>query len=78
MMQGDMADMVNDDTPAPKVKQGFAALSKARVQEISSSGGKAAHAKGTAHKFTKEEAQAAGRKGGQAAHARRRAKLEAQ
>lgn len=33
-------------------------------REITSKGGKAAHAKGTAHKFTREEARAAGRIGG--------------
>jgi len=31
---------------------------------IASKGGRAAHAKGTAHEFTPEEARAAGRKGG--------------
>jgi len=31
---------------------------------IASKGGKAAHAKGTAHEFTPEEAREAGRKGG--------------
>ena len=33
---------------------------------FASMGGKAAHAKGTAHQFTSEEARAAGRKGGAA------------
>src|SRR5262249_12948501 len=32
--------------------------------------GKAAHAQGSAHEFTPEEAREAGRKGGEAAHAR--------
>jgi general stress protein YciG len=41
-----------------------------KQREIASKGGKAAHAKGTAHEFTPEEARAAGRKGGQAAHER--------
>jgi general stress protein YciG len=41
-----------------------------KQREIASKGGKAAHAKGTAHEFTPEEARAAGRKGGQAAHMR--------
>lgn len=35
-------------------------------REIARKGGKAAHAKGTAHQFTPEEAREAGRKGGQA------------
>lgn len=39
---------------------------------ICSLGGKAAHAKGTAHKFTHDEALAAGRKGGLSPKRRRR------
>jgi hypothetical protein len=35
-----------------------------RHREIASRGGKAAHARGTAHEFTAEEARAAGAKGG--------------
>lgn len=45
-------------------KRGFAALSSDRLREIASKGGKAAHAKGTGHKFSHDEAVAAGRKGG--------------
>lgn len=45
-------------------KRGFAAMSPERQREIASMGGKAAHAKGTAHQFTSEEAREAGRKGG--------------
>lgn len=37
-----------------------------RQREIASKGGRAAHAKGTAHQFNSEEAREAGRKGGQA------------
>jgi general stress protein YciG len=36
-----------------------------KQRAIASKGGKAAHAKGTAHEFTPEEAREAGRKGGQ-------------
>ncbi len=46
--------------------RGFASMSPEKQKEIASKGGKAAHAKGTAHKWTSEEAQAAGRKGGKA------------
>lgn len=49
-----------------KKKRGFAAMSKERVREIASKGGKAGHAYGTAHRFTSEEAKEAGRKGGRA------------
>ncbi len=48
--------------------RGFAALNKERRKEISSKGGKAAHAAGTAHQFSTEEAAEAGRKGGKAPH----------
>jgi len=37
-----------------------------KQREIASKGGKAAHAKGTAHEFSVEEAREAGRKGGAA------------
>ncbi len=49
-------------------KRGFAAMSPEKQRQIASKGGKAAHAKGTAHEFTREEAVEAGRKGGRAAH----------
>jgi general stress protein YciG len=55
---------------AEKTRRGFAGMSAEKQREIASKGGKAAHAKGTAHHFTAEEARVAGRKGGQAAHAR--------
>jgi len=51
--------------------KGFAAMDRAKVSEISSKGGKAAHAAGTAHRFTSEEAREAGKKGGVAPHIRR-------
>jgi general stress protein YciG len=46
--------------------RGFASMDPGKQREIASKGGKAAHAKGTAHEFTSEEAREAGRKGGQA------------
>jgi uncharacterized protein len=58
--------------PRPKQRRGFAAMDPRLVAEIASKGGKAAHAAGTAHEFTADEARAAGRKGGLAPHARRR------
>lgn len=45
-------------------RRGFAVMDPARQREIASKGGKAAHARGTAHEWTTEEARAAGRKGG--------------
>src|SRR4051812_19785332 len=58
--------------PRPKQRRGFAAMDPRLVAEIASKGGKAAHAAGTAHEFTADEARAAGRKGGLAPHSRRR------
>lgn len=37
---------------------------KDRQREVASRGGRAAHAKGVAHRWTREEAKVAGRKGG--------------
>ena len=49
--------------PAPR-KRGFAAMSPERLKQITSKGGKAAHAVGLANKFTKETAREAGKLGG--------------
>jgi general stress protein YciG len=46
--------------------RGFASMDRSKQREIASKGGKAAHAKGTAHEFDSDEAREAGRKGGQA------------
>lgn len=48
----------------PRLRRGFAAMDPARVSEISSLGGRAAHARGTAHRYSRSEARAAGREGG--------------
>ena len=48
-----------------KQRRGFASMSVDKQREIASKGGRAAHAKGTAHEWTPDEARAAGRKGGQ-------------
>jgi general stress protein YciG len=60
-----------EPTPKPRRPRGFAAMDRSKVSEIASKGGKAAHAAGTAHQFTSDEARAAGRKGGVAPHVRR-------
>src|SRR6185436_18508563 len=44
--------------------RGFASMDRGKQKEIASKGGKAAHAKGTAHEFDSGEAREAGRKGG--------------
>jgi uncharacterized protein len=46
--------------------RGFASMDPGKQREIASKGGRAAHAKGTAHEFNSDEARDAGRKGGQA------------
>ncbi len=51
-------------------------MDRNRVREIARLGGKAAHASGTAHEFTSDEARVAGRKGGHACHANRRKQPE--
>ncbi len=51
-----------------KSQRGFASLvakDPARMREVAAKGGRAAHARGTAHEFDTEEAREAGRKGGQ-------------
>jgi len=51
-------------------KRGFARMDAEKQREIASKGGRAAHQKGTAHKFTSEEAREAGRKGGERSRGR--------
>jgi general stress protein YciG len=52
-----------------KSNRGFASLSPEKRKELASLGGKTAHAKGLAHRFSPAEARIAGRKGGlKAAH----------
>jgi len=53
---------------ADRKRRGFAGMDRDKQREIASKGGRAAHRKGTAHRFSAEEARLAGRKGGQAAH----------
>ena len=48
-----------------KSKRGFASMDRARQREIAAKGGRAAHAKGTAHVWSADEARAAGKRGGE-------------
>lgn len=48
-----------------KSRRGFASMDPEKQREIARKGGRAAHAKGTAHEFSPDEARAAGRKGGE-------------
>lgn len=47
-------------------RRGFASMPVEKRKEIARKGGKASHAKGTAHEFTSAEAKRAGKKGGKA------------
>jgi general stress protein YciG len=58
------------ETDRPKARRGFASMSPERQREIASKGGRMAHEKGAAHKWTVDEAREAGRKGGCARHGR--------
>lgn len=51
-----------------KSRRGFASMPKEKQRLIASSGGKAAHKSGKAHKWNSEEAKAAGRIGGRSRH----------
>jgi general stress protein YciG len=62
----------DQEVSVAKEDRGFASMDRAKQREIASKGGKAAHAKGTAHEWTSEEAREAGRKGGMASHRRRK------
>ena len=57
----------SEEKPAtkPKSLRGFASMDSSTQRAIARKGGRAAHVKGTAHKFTPEEARRAGRKGGE-------------
>ena len=52
-------------------ERGFASMDPAKQRAIASKGGRTAQRKGTAHRWTAEEARAAGRKGGTAPHRNR-------
>lgn len=55
-----------------KQRRGFASMDREQQRAIASKGGRMAHEKGNAHRWTEEEARDAGRKGGTIAAARRR------
>ena len=57
-------------------KKGFAGMTMEERSRISRLGGVAAHAKGKAHKWTREEAQSAGSKGGRAVQEKKRALVD--
>ena len=58
--------MPNNTDGQSRSNRGFAAMDADQQREIASKGGRAAHAKGTAHEWSSDEARLAGRKGGMA------------
>ena len=50
---------------AARSRRGFASMPPEKQREIARKGGQAAQQKGTAHRFSAEEARSAGQKGGQ-------------
>lgn len=64
--------MENKETTAPKKsgtsRRGFASMDQETQRAIASKGGRAAHARGTAHEWSSEEAREAGRRGGRMSH----------
>jgi uncharacterized protein len=58
-------------------KRGFASMDIEKQRLIASKGGRAAHAKGTAHEWSPDEARAAGRKGGESRGTRGRSTTNA-
>jgi general stress protein YciG len=59
-----MASRTDEQEIGTKRRRGFAGMDPERQKEIASRGGRAAHAKGTAHQWDVEAARVAGRKGG--------------
>ncbi len=64
--ENDRGQLGMDRTGSKRSNRGFASMDPNKQKEIASKGGRAAHAKGTAHEFDSGEAREAGRKGGMA------------
>jgi general stress protein YciG len=74
-IQSTDSDIEVTQVEKPHRPRGFAAMSKDRVREIASKGGKSAHLAGTAHVWTPEQARIAGKRGGIAPHKSRGKKI---
>jgi len=59
-MQHYMTESAMSEAPRRKERRGFASMSPEKQREIASKGGRAAHRKGTAHRWSSEEARVAG------------------
>jgi uncharacterized protein len=62
------------ERPRQTSNRGFAAMDPEYQRQIARDGGRIAHERGVAHKWTSEEAREAGRKGGQNSKGRNKAK----
>ena len=62
------------ERPKQPAHRGFAAMDPEYQRQIAREGGRIAHERGVAHKWTSEEAREAGRKGGQNSRGRSRDK----
>jgi general stress protein YciG len=62
------------EQPRKTSNRGFAAMDPEYQRQIARDGGRIAHERGVAHKWTSEEAREAGRKGGQNSRGRSRDK----
>lgn len=62
------------ERPKQNANRGFAAMDPEYQRQIAREGGRIAHERGVAHKWTSEEAREAGRKGGQNSRGRNRDK----
>lgn len=73
-----MENYQNHDNGAERTtkpsSRGFAAMDPEYQRQIAREGGRIAHERGVAHKWTSEEAREAGRKGGQNSRGRSRDK----
>ena len=72
-----MENSLDQHNPAERTKtsnRGFAAMDPEYQRQIAREGGRIAHERGVAHKWTSEEAREAGRKGGQNSRGRNRDK----
>jgi general stress protein YciG len=71
---GDSDGYMAPEQHGSRPRHGFAGMAPELRRELASKGGKAAHAKGTAHEYSSDEAKVAGRKGGESV-ARNRAHM---
>lgn len=67
---------MSDHDETSVAPRGFAAMDERRRREVASLGGRIAHARGRAHRFTPEEARKAGQKGGSQISRNRKAMAE--